>query len=77
MPDCYIQGCRILVGSCSVLSTVSRVRVMLKVMVRDRCVKRLMWNGCSVPAPESLDLSAADIAQLAHAADECIPCREG
>jgi len=35
---------RILAGSCSGISMVSRVRVIVKVTVRDRCVKRLM--GC-------------------------------
>jgi len=45
---------------------------------RDRCVKGLMWyNGMDVPLAEQLDLSAVDIAQLAHAADECILCHDG
>jgi len=54
MSDCYIQACTILAGSCSGISTVSRVRirVRLKVMVRDRCVKGLKWYGCSVPTAE-------------------------
>jgi len=34
----------------------SKVRVMVRVMVRDQCVKGLMWyhgmDGCSVPAAE-------------------------
>jgi len=41
MSDCYIQACTILAGSCSGFSTVSRVRVRIKVMVMDRCVKGL------------------------------------
>jgi len=40
---CYIQACRILAGSCSAISTVSRVRVMIKFTVMDQCVKGLMW----------------------------------
>jgi len=46
-------------------------------MVMDRCVKGLKWYGCSIPAAEKLDLSAVDIAQLAHAVNECILCHEG
>jgi len=61
--DYYIQTCTILAGSCSGISTVSRVRDRVKVSVR---VKGLKWYGCSVSA-----------AQLVHAADECILCREG
>ena len=38
MSDCYIQACRILAGGCSGINTVSRVRVMVKVRVRDRRV---------------------------------------
>jgi len=34
MSDCYIQACRILVGGCSGISMVSRVRDMVKVTVR-------------------------------------------
>ena len=30
-------------GGCSGITTVSRVRIMVKVTVRDRCVKLLMW----------------------------------
>jgi len=52
MFDCYIQGCRILAGSCSGISMASRVRVSVKAMVRDRYVKGLMWYGYSVPAAE-------------------------
>jgi len=33
--DCYIQACRILAGGCSVISMVRRVRVSVKVKVRD------------------------------------------
>jgi len=36
-----------------------------------------LWYGCSVPMAEWLDLSAVDIAQLAHAVDECILRRDG
>jgi len=36
-----------------------------------------VWCGYNVPAAALLDLSAVDIAQLAHAADECILCCEG
>jgi len=50
---------------------------MVKVTVRDRCVMGLKGYGCIIPVAEQLDLSAVDIAQLAHAADECILCREG
>ena len=39
--------------------------------------KGLKLYGCSVSAAKQLELSAVDIAQLAHAADECILCREG
>jgi len=53
----------------------SRVKVIVKVTVRNQCIKGLMWYGCSIPAAELLDLSAVDVAQLAHAADECILCR--
>jgi len=77
MIDCYIQACRILASCCSRISAVSRVSVMVKVTVRDRCVKWLMWYGCIMPMSEELDLSAVDIAQLAHTADEFILCREG
>jgi len=52
MPYCYIQACRIPAGSCSGISTVSRVRVRIKVMVKDQFVKVLMWYGCSVPVAE-------------------------
>jgi len=55
MSDCYIQVCRILAGGSSGISAVSRVSVMVKVMVRDQCVKGLMWYqryGCSVTAAE-------------------------
>jgi len=38
-----IQVCRILAGSCSRISTVSRIRVTVKVRVRDQCVKELTW----------------------------------
>jgi len=41
--DCYVQACRILAGGCSGISTVSRVRVMVMVMVRDQYVKGLIW----------------------------------
>jgi len=52
MSDCYIQACRILAGGCSGISMVSRVRVMVKVTVRDRCVKGLMWyHGTDVVYP--------------------------
>jgi len=47
MSDCYIQACRILAVSCSGICTVSRVRVRVKVTVRDQCVKGLMWYGCT------------------------------
>jgi len=50
MSNCYIQACRILAGGCSVISTVSRVRV--KVTVMDQCVKGLMWYRCSIPTAE-------------------------
>jgi len=52
MSDCYVQACRIclLAGSCN--GTVSRVRVSIKTIVRDRCAKELMWYGCSVPTAE-------------------------
>ena len=43
MSDCYIQACRIVAGSCSGTSTVSRVRYRVKVRVRDRCVQ---WLKC-------------------------------
>jgi len=33
MSNCYIQACRILAGSCSGISMVHRVRVMVKVTV--------------------------------------------
>jgi len=72
--DCYIQACRILAGSCSGISTVSRVRVIVKVTVRVQCVKGLMWyHGMDVVyLAEYQNLSAVDIAQLAHTANECI-----
>jgi len=35
MSDCYIEACRILAGGCSGISTVSKVRVMVKVTVMD------------------------------------------
>jgi len=31
---------------------VSRVRVSVKAMVRDRCAKELMRYGCSIPTAE-------------------------
>jgi len=34
MSKCYIQAYRILVGSCSEISTESRVRITVKVLVR-------------------------------------------
>jgi len=43
MSDYYIQACRVLAGGCSGISTVSRVRVRVKVGVRDRCVKGQTW----------------------------------
>jgi len=76
MSDCYIHACRTLACGCSGISTVSRVRIRVKVTVRDQCVRGLMWYGCGVPTAEYLDLSAEDIAQLAHAEDECILCCE-
>jgi len=51
LSDCYIQACRILAGGCGI-STVSRVRVRVKVTVRDRCVKGLVWYVCSIPVAE-------------------------
>jgi len=47
--DCYIQACTILASGCSGISMVSRVRVRVKVTVRDRCVKGLTWYRCSIP----------------------------
>jgi len=48
MSDCYIEACRIalVAGRCS--GMVSRVRVSVKAVVRDRCAKELRWYGCSV-----------------------------
>jgi len=36
-----------------------------------------VWCGCSVPVAEWLYSFTVGIAQLAHAADECILCRVG
>jgi len=35
MSDCYIQACRIVTGGCSWISKVSRVKVRVKVTIRD------------------------------------------
>jgi len=52
MSGCYIQGCGILAGGCSGISTVSRVRVRVNVTAMDRCVKELMWyHGMDVVYP--------------------------
>jgi len=52
MSNCYIQASTILASGCSGISMVSRVRVRVKVTVRDQYVKGLMWCGCSVPTAE-------------------------
>jgi len=53
MSDCHTQACRILASSCSGISMVSRVRIMVKVTVRERSVSGLMrYHGCSVPTDE-------------------------
>jgi len=49
--DCYIQACKILAGSCSEIATVSRVKVRIKVRVRDQYVKGLKWYGMDVSYP--------------------------
>jgi len=65
MSDCYIQACRILAGVCSGICMVSRVRVMVKVTVRDRC---------GVPLAELLDLSAVDNRVGTHSGRvHCLP----
>jgi len=52
MYDCYIQACRkgLLAGGCN--GMISRVTVSVKVLVRNRCAKELMWYGCSIPTAE-------------------------
>jgi len=50
--DSYIQAFRILAGSCSGISMVSRVRVKVKVTVTDQYVNGLTWYGCSTPTAE-------------------------